>query len=248
MKWNKKYTIVPLVGIILIIASIPIVFFVIYNTSGQKNLQIEFTPKEMKSYSNHSAWLLLDIRTNSNELMSNLSISIKTNISIELEYKIWENEPLRKIVEVFLYPNVTHLNNIIEIEAVASSGRISKKDYAKVQVLNWTSNISPTIELMRDVFVNYLSSNHSNFKINESTVWEGFGNAPFILVVEHYLFKSAFWEMELARHVMIAPHDWVKIYLRPRFSLFPNWSGTINSWSSGNHTIIETEPPNDIYR
>ncbi|MFW9999286.1 MAG: hypothetical protein ACFE88_04150 [Candidatus Hermodarchaeota archaeon] len=101
---------------------------------------------------------------------------------------------------------------------------------------------------MRDAFVSYLSINHPHFEINENTSWDGFGNSPQILIVEHFLFKSAFWEMELARHVMIAPYDGVTICLRPRFSLFPNWSGTINSWSSGNHIIIEIEPPDKIFR
>jgi len=248
MERKTKVLLIIIIGFIIIFSSISTILIINYFNNEEQNIYVEFTPKEMKSYPNHTAWLLLDIGTTNHNLMSNLSISIKTNSSIELDYRIWENDNLRKVVEVFLYPNVTHLDNIIEIEATAYSGGISRKDFSKVQVVPWTIEISPTIEAMRDEFVTYLSNNHTNFKISGSTVWEGFGNAPQILVVEHYLFKSAFWEMELKRHVTIAPHDWVSVYLRPRSIISPNWSGTINSWSSGNHTVIETEPPNEIYR
>ncbi|MFX1374783.1 MAG: hypothetical protein ACFFA0_03120 [Promethearchaeota archaeon] len=248
MKPNKKVLIVSLVGITLVMASIPIAFFMISNTKDHEKIHIEFIPKEITSYPNHTAWLLLDINTKSSDLMSNLSLIISTNASIELNYEIWENSPVNKVIEIFLYPNITHLNYNIEIEATVYSSGISKKDYAKIEVVDWTLEISPEIIAMRDEFVNYLSNNHTTFKINESTIWEGLGRAPLILVVEHYLFKSAYWEMELARHATVAPYDWVTIYLRPRSSLYPNWSGSISSWISGNHTVIEVEPPDEIYR
>lgn len=247
MKGSKKFLILILV-MALIIASIPIIFIIISNTQEQENIHIEFLPKRMKSYPNHTAWLLLDIRTKSSDLMSNLSLMINTNASIDMKYEIWETSSLSKVVEVFLYPNITHLDYEIEIEATLYSGGISKKDCAKIEIVDWTLEIPPEIEAMKNEFVSYLSLNHSNFKINASIIWEGLGRVPQILVVEHYLFKSTYWEMELAKHATMAPYDWVKIYLRLRFSLFPNWSGTINSWSSGNHTVLEVEPPDEIYR
>ncbi|MFX1328742.1 MAG: hypothetical protein ACFE91_11495 [Promethearchaeota archaeon] len=248
MDRSRKILIISLIGAAIIIASISIIFIINSNIQKQESIHIEFIPKEMKSYPSHVVWLLLDIRTKNNDLMSNLSISIETNISIEMEYDIWENSQLGKVAEIFLYPNITHLDQMIEVEATASSNDLSYKDYAIIDIINWSSEISPLVEVMRDEIVSYLTNNHPEFKINESIVWEGFGNSPQILVVEHYLFKSEFWEMELARHVMIAPHDWVNIYLRSRSSLFPSWSGIINSWSSGNHTIIEIEPPENIFR
>jgi hypothetical protein len=101
---------------------------------------------------------------------------------------------------------------------------------------------------MRDAFVSYFSSNKSSFGINETTIWDGFDNAPQILIVEHYLFRSEFWEMALSRHVMIAPHDWVRVYVRPRNQTAPIWSGIIESWSSGNYNVSEIDPPSSIYR
>jgi len=215
---------------------------------ANENIQVKFIPDQIKSYPNHTAWLLLDIKTKNEDTMSNLSINIDTNSSIDRELEIWDNSPLSKVVEVFLYPNVTHLNTFIEVKVNVSSGRIFKLDYATIRVIDWVLDIPPIINTMRDKFVNYLSTHHANFGINGSTVWKKLGSAAQILVVEHYLFKSTYWEMELKRHATIAPHDWVEIYLRPRSSLFPNWSGHIDSWSSGNHTVIEIQPPDVVYR
>ena len=202
MDRKTKVLIISIVGFLFIFSTISTILIINYYGSKKEDIHLEFTPKEMKSYPNHTAWLLLDITTTTNDLMANLSLLINTNTSLEMKYEIWENTPLNKVIEVFLYPNITHLDKVIEIEATVSSRGISKKEYAIVQIINWTIEITPLIKAMRDEFVIYLSNNHSNFKINGSTVWEGFGNTPQRLVVEHYLFKSAFWEMELARHVM----------------------------------------------
>jgi len=247
MNQKKKFLIISIVGLSIIISSISAIFLSNLHNNREDRIQIEFTPEEMKSYPNHTAWLLLDIRSKKIETISNISISIKTNNSIKLEYKIW-NHLIEKVIEIFLYPNASHLDKSIQIEAIVSNNYFNKTQYAEVKIVNWTLEIPSIVETMRDVFVSYMSVYHPNFKINEEIVWEEFGSTPFILVVEHYLFKSEFWEMELARHVMIAPYDWVIIYLRPRFTIYPNWSGTIKSWSSGNYTIIENEPPNIIYR
>jgi hypothetical protein len=248
MKLKKNFTILLITGIIITATSIPLIFIIISLNQARENIQVQFIPTQIKSYPNHTIWLLLDIKIKNIDLMSNLSLDINTNSSIDMDLNIWDNSLLSKVVEVFLYPNITHLNTVIEIEANVSSGHTFRVDYANVRLIDWTSVISSEIIAMRDEFVDYLSSNHTNFRINESTVWEEFGSAPQILVVEHYLFRSEYWEMELARHATIAPHDWVEIYLRPRSSLFPNWSGYINSWSSGDYTIIEVDPPIEIYR
>ncbi|MFX0023885.1 MAG: hypothetical protein ACFE9S_16280 [Candidatus Hermodarchaeota archaeon] len=248
MRLKKNFLIALILGIVITATSIPFILIIITSNQAKENIEVQFIPDQIKSYPNHTAWLLLDIKTKNTDLMSNLSLNINNNSSIDMELEIWNNSLLNKVVEVFLYPNNTHLNTLIEIVANVTSRGISRVDYAYVRVIDWTFEITPEIITMRDEFIGYLSSNNTNFGINESTIWEEFGSAPQILVVEHYLFRSDYWEMELARHATIAPHDWVEIYLRPRSSLFPNWSGHINSWSNGNHTIIEVDPPTEIYR
>ncbi len=244
---TKKFFIISFITIFLLATIFAPFIYFFYSINKDKS-NITFIPNYVKSFPNHTAWLLAEINIYNSRLLENLSITVQTNETIDLEYKVWNNAPTKKILEVFINPNSTHLNNIIEVEAIVSNPNAMIKGSAIVEVIDWfAKNISEVVG-MRDEFISYLSVNKPSFGINESIIWDSFDNAPQILVVEHYLFRSEFWEMELSRHVMIAPHDWVQVYIRPRNQCCPIWAGIIESWSSENHTVIEIEPPSGIYR
>ncbi|NHK31179.1 MAG: hypothetical protein FK730_07495 [Asgard group archaeon] len=244
-KTNVTFTIIVLV--IVLISVIAISILQPWNDQQNDDDIITFTPTEMLSHPGHTAWLLAEV--DMPNVDSNLQIEIETNSSIEYEIKYWGKLFDSNLIEIFLYPNQSHLDYTIEVSVTVSGSEIGiTRNSAYIKVVDWTSTVTAEIIEMQERFIEYLEENCSSFQINESTNWEAFGNAPMILIVEHYLFKSEYWEMELSRHVMIQPHDWVKIYLRPRRSSLPCWSGIINSWGSGNHTIEEIEPPEEIYR
>jgi hypothetical protein len=243
----KKFFIIFFI-IIFLLASIFAPFLTIFFSITRNKSNITFIPNYIKSFPNHTAWLLAEINIYDSKLLENLSITVQTNETVDMEYKVWNNKPSQKVLEVFINPNSTHLNNLIEVEAIVSNDNTMIKGSAIVEVIDWfPKNISEVVG-MRNVFSSYLFVNKLSFGINESTIWDSFDNAPQILVVEHYLFRSEIWEMELSRHIMIAPHDWVQVYIRPRNQSKPIWAGVIESWSSGNHTVIEIEPPSVIYR
>ncbi|MFX0207300.1 MAG: hypothetical protein ACFFDT_15035 [Candidatus Hodarchaeota archaeon] len=82
----------------------------------------------------------------------------------------------------------------------------------------------------RDLFIPWLAKNHPELGITSETVWTGTIVKPHILVVMYYLFFSDEWEMGLIWHVMIPPHDWVRIYLRHRTTeLHPSLAFEISS-------------------
>ena len=221
--------------------------FVIFSPNTKK-ATITFYPSSLKSFPNHTAWLIAEINIRDTTIFHDPLISVSSNESINLDYTLWDNSPENKVLEIFLVPNSTHLNHKIEIEARVNNNNTIIKNSAFVEIITWTQrNISEVIG-MRDAFISHFAINEPTFNINGSTIWNGLDNAPQILIVEHYLFRSEFWEMELSRHVMIAPYDWVKVYLRPRNQIIPVWAGMIASWSSGNHTIVEMDPPPMIYR
>ncbi|MFX1548412.1 MAG: hypothetical protein ACFFCU_19545, partial [Promethearchaeota archaeon] len=97
-------------------------------------------------------------------------------------------------------------------------------------------------------FITYFSLNKPDFNISSSTLWEITCNDAGFLVVEHCLLKSETWELELSWHVMIPPHDWVTVYLRPRSQIKPIWGGMIESWNISNNLVFETDPPEHIFR
>ncbi|NVM16503.1 MAG: hypothetical protein HWN80_02225 [Candidatus Lokiarchaeota archaeon] len=248
MNRNKKKIVIALIGVILATASIIIPFIYFFLSNDAKIPQIVFIPKYLKSFPNHTAWLLAEVHSVETDFTDNCSIIIEPNESIYIDYKVWDNQDDSKVLELFVKPNSTHLNHIIEIKLELIDNKINLEGFATIEVINWGSKNITEVQVMRDAFISYLSSNRSSFGINKSLIWEGFDNAPQILIVEHYLFRSEYWELALSRHVMIAPHDWVRVYIRPRNQITPIWSGIIESWSSGNHNITELEPELSIYR
>jgi hypothetical protein len=246
MKRNRIITSAIIIGVIIISATI---IGILRPWIKKDNaIEIIFEPNNMLSCPGHTAWLLANIVLNQQESLSEFTINIVTNVSIEKESKLWLNSEDSGLIEIFLYPNSTHLEKTVEVTVNATNNEISASSSAFVTVVNWTMTIDAEIYDMQNRFVQYLEANCTSYNINNSISWQEFGSAPMILIVSHYLFKSEFWEMELSRHVTMEPHDWVKIYLRPRNSLLPIWCGKINSWLSSNHTIEVIVPPDEIYR
>jgi len=233
-----------LAGIALLIIVIASSFAVVlYLNSSSDKLDITFIPEHMNSSPGETGWFLVEIDTT--RQMTDYDIAIQTNASIETDYTYWPQTPL---LEVFVYPNSSHVDSCIEIDLTLSSGALVVQDYAFLHVLNWTfEGLSEVIE-KRDVFIGHLADSYPEFGINGTTLWTPIYNGAGILVVGHYLFKSSQWEMEIAWHVMIPPYDWVQVYLRPRAEVQPSWAGMIESWSTDNETVVEIDPPLEIYR
>ena len=248
MNRKHKKVVIIILGVLLSIASIVTPLLIIILIKHPAIPKIVFTPNYLKSFPNHTAWLLAEVDSGEAKFTDNYSITVCPNESIYIDYKVWDNQDHYKVLELFVKPNSTHLNHVIEVNLNIIDSNINLESSATIEVIDWTSKNITAVEGMRDAFVSYLSSNKSSFGINETTWWDGFDNAPQILIVEHYLFRSDFWELALSRHVMIAPHDWVKVYIRPRNQITPIWAGIIDSWSSGNKTITELEPPSSVFR
>ena len=217
-------------------------------SKNNNSIEITFKPNDMLSCPGHTAWLLANIEVNHQEPIADFTINVETNASVGKESKFWVNSEDSGLIEIFLYPNVTHIEKTIEVTVIATKNKVSTSNSAYVKVVNWTMSIDAEIYDMQNRFVLYLEENCTAYNINTSISWEAYGSAPMILIVGHYLFKSEFWEMELSRHFTMEPYDWVKIYLRSRNSIKPIWSGMINSWLSGNYTIEIIDPPEEIYR
>lgn len=206
-------------------------------------LKVEFVPEHLNTIPNDVGWFLVKITTS--EELSDSEIEIHTNATVDTDYTFW---PVTKLIEVFIYPTESNIDQCIEIELTFNCNSLIAKDTAFAYVWNWTSEEVSYASGMRDVFVNYLAEDNPEFGINETTVWTPIYNTAGIIIVTHYLFQSEQWEMEVAWHVMIAPSDWVHVYLRQRCDLEPSWGGEISSWSTDNETVIEVDPPIEIWR
>ncbi len=238
---NSRRLLVIAVLLIVIISSVAAAL--IYMNLNSEKLEINFIPDHTNTSPGETGWFLVEI--DSREQITTHEISIQTNVSVETDFTYWSQTPL---IEVFVYPNSTHLDTCIEIEVTFSAGDLIAHDTAFLYVWNWTFGDISEVIAKRNVFIDYLATSHPEYGIDNTTSWTPIHNGVGILVVGHYLFMSSQWEMQIEWHFMISPYDWVVVYLRPRAEIEPSWAGKIESWITDNQTILEIEPPPEIYR
>jgi hypothetical protein len=96
-------------------------------------------------------------------------------------------------------------------------------------------------------FATWLATNRPELGIDEVTRWEATPGS-WVLIVDHYLFFSEAWELELSWHVMIPPDDWSRISLRHRWTeTKPSLAFEISSVAGGLEPH-EIEPPDAVWR
>lgn len=101
---------------------------------------------------------------------------------------------------------------------------------------------------MRDRFIPWLASEHSELGIDEDTAWTPVPVRPHILVVSFYMFQSDEWELVVWWHIMISPYDWARLYLRHRSTeIAPSFAAEISSVSLGEDPEIMA-PPEEVWR
>lgn len=207
-------------------------------------INVTFHPSDMISYPGHTAWLLADVQSE-----EPIDIEVGTNVEVQVEWKTWSTCASSYLVEIFLKPNSQHVDNEIRVNLLASTeSRRFSIGSCTIDVINWTSCAMDSSVVIRDHFLQYIESNTTFSNINSSTEWNFCGSPAQILIVEHCLFQSEFWEIEISRHVMISPHDWAQTYIRPRNQTSPIWSAKIDSWSLDNSSIYEIDSPSEIFR
>lgn len=109
--------------------------------------------------------------------------------------------------------------------------------------------VAETAVEMRDLFIPWLAKNRPELGIDEDTKWTGTIVTPHILVVTHYLFFSADWEMHVYWHVMIPPYNWARIELRQRFvETLPSVAFEIPSRTANPIVVNEIDPSEDLWR
>ncbi len=103
----------------------------------------------------------------------------------------------------------------------------------------------------RDRFIPWLAANHPQFGITSETEWTGTIVRPTSYEVSFYLFFSEDWEMGVTWHVTIPPADYLRIYLRHRFTeAAPSYAFEISSWSAQEepYAPYAIDPPESAWR
>ncbi|KON30739.1 hypothetical protein AC480_00415 [miscellaneous Crenarchaeota group archaeon SMTZ1-55] len=122
------------------------------------------------------------------------------------------------VAEITVIPSTASVNQTLIVTFTGERGGLKHTETMTVEVIMGEDGLGPHAIVMRDQFVPWLALNHPDLSITNETTWIGSIVNPRILVVMHYLFFSEDWELYVTWHVTIPPHDWTRIYLRPRFT------------------------------
>ena len=111
-----------------------------------------------------------------------------------------------------------------------------------VEMLHWTQ-FPPAMEMeKREDFLAWLDAAHPELGDVTRRPFHRYMTYPEILIVEHWTFLSAEWEVRLCYHVMIPPDDWSMLLLRRCGSLSPLLAARRESDGSIHEIPVEQYP------
>ena len=146
-----------------------------------------------------------------------------------------EPQPLTPGVvgEVSVVPAAVAAESELTVTINAARAGVGKSVQRTLAMTAGENTLAEEAALHLAPFVAWLEANHPELGITADTAWDG-SLGSWVLIVEHYQYVSADWELGLAWHVMIAPDDWARIYLRHRWSeTEPSMAFEISSFSTG---------------
>lgn len=142
------------------------------------------------------------------------------------------------VAEVTVIPDATTEERILDVTITVRRGSAVHTEARTLPVWVEQNYLDPEARERFGVFAAWLATAHPELGITPDTTWEGTPLQPKMLVVSHYLFLSEDWEVALEWHVMIAPHDWSRIYLRRRWTEEkPSLGFEITSVSAGDEPV-----------
>jgi hypothetical protein len=138
------------------------------------------------------------------------------------------------------------------VTVAAVRGSVEKTAEVSSVIVPWQDTLAPTANDILTVFEEWLGAKEPELGITPETEFEGTLVAPNLLVVSHYAFFDAEWELGLSWHIMVAPDDWAQLYLRPRDKMAPTRAFELSSWSAALAgepvEITEVPPPDEVTR
>lgn len=153
-----------------------------------------------------------------------------------------------QVAEVVVIPAQASVGKTVTVTITGNRGGAIDKKVVSFDVVEGEDDRQEYAQELLDRFVPWLATNHPELGITGDTEWNGTMVSPVWLVVSHYLFFSEEWEVHVAWHIMVAPHDWARIDLRHRFDeLAPSYAFEISSVSA-NSEPVPIDPPETVWR
>ena len=121
-----------------------------------------------------------------------------------------------RIAEVTLRPSASVEMKTHEIRVLASQGTDLETVTLLIEMFDWSSDGVDGAIPKRDELVAWLEAAHPELGSFSGGDWYAYVTYPQILVVEHWTFLNAQWEMRIDFHVTAPPDDWSYIAIRGR--------------------------------
>jgi hypothetical protein len=149
--------------------------------------------------------------------------------------------------EVWVVPDASAVETTAAVTITASRGGMTRTAERTIPVFPMVDERAAEARPHFDRWVAWLASAHPELGITAATDWQP-EFVSTLLVVSHYAYWSADWELTVAWHIMIAPYDWSEIHLRHRWTeSAPSLAFRIDS-VSGSTTPHAVEPPDVVVR
>lgn len=149
-------------------------------------------------------------------LLEEINLSIKADAGLNARMDVNELNRPSGIAEITIQPEQSIDIGVHPIMVYATGLNTTRSVRLNVEMINWPSGNAQPAMVKRDDFVAWLETEHPEFGRFSGREWFPYMTYPGILVVEHWTFLDQDWEMRICFHVMIPPHDWSMILLRPR--------------------------------
>ncbi len=184
----------------------------------QGSFTIEAPYTYIRSYPGGGGVLLLSI-TPSDGFAGNvfLTISAQTSLNAQLDRDVL-NDSIR-VAEITIVPSEQATIEWHQIELTTTHAGETQGLTFDVEMFHWSSANIADAEAKRDPLLEWVENNYPELGSLSDQEWYGYFTYPQIWVVEHWTFLSEDWELRICYHVMIPPHDWSMLRLRPRGEL-----------------------------
>jgi hypothetical protein len=155
--------------------------------------------------------------------------------------------PPGTVGEVSVVPDPVSEETELTVTITAGRGGVERQESRTLTMAPGEDTLGPEADALLARFTEWLVAERPDLGIVPETEWAGTPGS-WVLVVNHRQYMSDDWELGLEWHVMIAPDDWARIYLRHRWTESrPSAAFEISSVSSDD-VPHEIDPPASVWR
>ncbi len=143
-----------------------------------------------------------------------LSLKANNRLNAELDRTILNLD--ERIAEITINPSSSIAITTYTIEVKASYTGNTVVLPLEVEIIDWPGWDPEVADQELAPFIPWLETEFPELGDFSERIWSTYLTYPGILVVEHWTYLDADWELRLCYHVMIPPYDWSRVLLRRR--------------------------------